>query len=306
LREEVFFKILDMKNITYILAFALGIATTQAQTIVREVVATAGETISNGILTLDQTVGDLAVTDITNGTTTLQQGFQQTRVELTIKLDAVAFLQGAGINPVVGEEDLMRDNLRAAALIPTASPYDNSVVAMAAVFDVTGVDAIVDWVEVELRQGADNSNTTLTARVSAFLQRDGDIVGIDGSSSIEFEVPVGDYFIAIKHRNHLGVLTNNAMSLSNSTANLADFTANASFVKGGILATAALPNGELALVGGDANSDAQIQTLDANLLRPIIGTASSYNSLDVNMDAQFQSNDISLLITVNNGKGQQF
>jgi hypothetical protein len=306
LREEVFFKILNMKNITYILAFALGIATTQAQTIDREVVATAGETISNGIITLDQTVGDLAVTDITNGTTTLQQGFQQTRVELSIQLDAVAFLQGAGINPVVGEEDLMRDNLRAAALIPTTSPYDNSVVAMAAVFDVTGVDAIVDWVEVELRQGADNSNTTLTARVSAFLQRDGDIVGIDGSSSIEFEVPVGDYFIAIKHRNHLGVLTNNAMSLSNSTANLADFTANASFVKGGILATAALPNGELALVGGDANSDAQIQTLDANLLRPIIGTASSYNSLDVNMDAQFQSNDISLLITVNNGKGQQF
>jgi hypothetical protein len=123
-----------MKNITYILAFALGIATTQAQTIDREVVATAGETISNGIITLDQTVGDLAVTDITNGTTTLQQGFQQTRMELKISLNPIVFLQGAGTNPVVGEESLMRDDLRSSGLLPTTSPYDINISVDATVF----------------------------------------------------------------------------------------------------------------------------------------------------------------------------
>jgi hypothetical protein len=294
-----------MKNITYILVFALGIATAQAQTIDREVVATAGETISNGIITLDQTLGDLAVTDITNGTATLQQGFQQTRVELKISLNPIAFLQGAGTNPVAGEESLMRDDLRSSGLLPTTSPYDINISVDTTVFDVIGMDAIVDWVEVELRQGADNDNTVVVESVSAFLQRDGDIVALDGFSGLVLEVASGDYYVAINHRNHLGVLTNAPITLSNLTTT-ADFTSDASFIKNGATATTTLPNGSLALVAGDASEDGQVFFSDLSLVRSVIGAASSYQSEDINMDGQFFFNDINLFIRVNIGRSQQF
>jgi hypothetical protein len=294
-----------MKNITYILVFALGIATAQAQTIDSEVVATAGETISNGILTLDQTLGDLAVTDITNGTTTLQQGFQQTRVELKISLNPIAFLQGAGTNPVAGEESLMRDDLRSSGLLPTTSPYDTNISVDTTVFDVIGMDAIVDWVEVELRQGADNDNTVVVESVSAFLQRDGDIVALDGFSGLVLEVASGDYYVAINHRNHLGVLTNAPITLSNLTTT-ADFTSDASFIKNGPIAASTLANGNLALIAGDASEDNQIFTSDISLVTPVIGSIPTYASEDINMDGQFFTNDISLFIQLNIGKGQQF
>ena len=81
------------------------------------------------------------------------------------------FLQGAGLNPNSGEEDLMRDDLRVAGLIPTISPYSDGAVVISTVFDATGNDAIVDWVWIELRDAMDN--TIVSHSRSALLQRDG-------------------------------------------------------------------------------------------------------------------------------------
>jgi len=296
-----------MKKITYILALALGIATAQAQTIDKSVIGAAAGTLSNGMVTLDVTAGDLAVTDITNGTVTLHQGFQQTRVELMIQLNPVAFLQGPGISPATGEESLMRDNLRSLGLLPLTSPYDMTVTTDASVFAVTGDNAIVDWVEVELREGVDNDNTTVVESVSALLQRDGDIVAMDGVSSIQLDIENGDYFIAINHRNHLGIITDMPVTLSNTTATTADFTADASFIKNGMIATSLLSDsGRLALFAGDVNNDLQVLSSDISTVRPQLGAASSYTTNDVNMDGQILTSDISLLISVNQGRGQQF
>ena len=74
------------------------------------------------------------------------------------------------------------------------------------VFAVTGEDAIVDWVFVELRDQDDY--TSVVATRSGLLQRDGDVVDLDGVSKLFFpNVPVDNYFVVVRHRNHLGVMT---------------------------------------------------------------------------------------------------
>ena len=66
-----------------------------------------------------------------------------------------------------------------------------------------GPDSIVDWVMVELR-----FDTNMCARVdarAALIQRDGDVVDVDGTSPVAFSsVPIGNYYVILRHRNHLG------------------------------------------------------------------------------------------------------
>ncbi|MEM9931473.1 MAG: hypothetical protein AAF840_16810, partial [Bacteroidota bacterium] len=122
-----------------------------------------------------------------------------TAPQLSIK----AFLSGP-FDPTTG---LMRDDLRALGLVPIVDPYGNfSVVATSAVLEVTGPDAIVDWVQLELRNAADP--TQIEHVKSVLLQRDGDVVDWDGVSPVTFVgVPAGNYHVAIKHRNHLAMMT---------------------------------------------------------------------------------------------------
>ncbi|MEM1328007.1 MAG: PPC domain-containing protein [Bacteroidota bacterium] len=74
------------------------------------------------------------------------------------------------------------------------------------ILTTTGNDAIVDWVFVELRDSG-NPNFVLATR-SALLQRDGDVVEVDGFSPLEFPEVRDNYYIGIKTRSNLGVMTN--------------------------------------------------------------------------------------------------
>jgi uncharacterized protein YjdB len=89
------------------------------------------------------------------------------------------------------------------------------------VFAVSGQDAIVDWVFVEIR--SKNDYTTLLGTRSALIQRDGDVVDLDGVSYVEFPgIRLDSCYIVLRHRTHLGV-----MSELVSTKNLLDFTSPA-------------------------------------------------------------------------------
>jgi uncharacterized protein YjdB len=75
-----------------------------------------------------------------------------------------------------------------------------------AVFSVTGDNAIVDWIHVELRS-KDNMNNAFATR-SGLIQRDGDIVDLDGVSPLKFQgVNVDSFYVVVKHRSHLGVMS---------------------------------------------------------------------------------------------------
>jgi hypothetical protein len=144
-------------------------------------------------------------------------------------------LQGAMIN---GTNGLMRDDLRSRGFLPTLEPYSaiggtrfthsgggggETMPASVTAQNVGTGDAVVDWVFVELRDP--NNYSAVVATRSALVQRDGDVVlASDGTSPLSFSgLPGSSYYVSVKHRNHLGVMTAAAIPLSQS-GTVVDFT----------------------------------------------------------------------------------
>jgi len=133
-------------------------------------------------------------------------------------LNAKVWLEG----PYAAAQGLMRDDLRAAGYIPSTDPYPNNPIAGSiapGALSVTGPNAIVDWLRIELRHTL--STTGWQIRVNGLLQRDGDIVALDGVSPVSFPVKAGNYQLVVRHRNHLTIMTEQAVSIS-STSPLVD------------------------------------------------------------------------------------
>lgn len=170
-----------------------------------------------------------------------------------------AFLQGAILS---SSTMLMNDDLRVANYISTTSPYPDLATCNSSVFTVTGNDAIVDWILVELRDAV--TNTTVVSSQSALIQRDGDIVTVDGVSSLTFSVPNDNYYVVVKHRNHLGIMTLNTVALGQSLTSV-DFTDANSPITFGTDAqtTFGMPSGLLGMWAGDTNGDGRLNYLGA-------------------------------------------
>ncbi|WP_422105453.1 BspA family leucine-rich repeat surface protein [Winogradskyella sp.] len=221
---------------------------------------------------------------------------------MTITLSPKVYLQGPSLNPNAGEETLMRDDLRANSLLPFTSPYSDGLIADGSVFSVVGNEAIVDWVWVELRDNDDN--TIVVDSQSALLQRDGDVVDIDGTSPLRFDQSQGSYYVAVNHRNHIGIISGSAIFLS-SAAITVDLASDANTVEGGTNAVLALANGKYGMYTGDYDGNAQIQNTDATTVVQLIGS-SGYDEADMDINTQVQNTDVNALINPNIGRGEQF
>jgi hypothetical protein len=192
----------------------------------------------------------------------------------------------------------MIDDLRSAGHIPLSEPFSalgyifaggGGEAIVAAVLNTTGNDAIVDWMVLELRDKNDNS--AVLASRSVLVQRDGDVVDLDGSASVEVGIGDDDYFIALRHRNHLGVMSLNTLNL-NSTTSVLDLTSVGTPTYG----TNAQTNisGSMCLWMGNAIFDDEIKYTGLNndrdpILVDIGGTVPTatiigYHSSDCNMD----------------------
>ncbi|MBP6312561.1 MAG: hemagglutinin protein, partial [Flavobacteriales bacterium] len=90
---------------------------------------------------------------------------------------------------------------------------------------------------------------------SALLRRDGRVVAINGSPLVGFYVPVGNYHVAIRHRNHLGCMTNSPVAVSASTP-LLDLSVSSTPTWG--TGARANVNGTMVLWPGDVNFDHQV------------------------------------------------
>lgn len=127
-----------------------------------------------------------------------------------VEVQAFAFLNG----PYIAVDNLMNDALRSGGHIPATEPYTALGYAHVgggggedltpSLLSVTGPDAIVDWVLLELRDAADPS--VRIASRSALIKRSGAIVSPTGTN-VRFAVEEGNYHIALRHRNHLGCMT---------------------------------------------------------------------------------------------------
>ncbi|MGH1383779.1 endonuclease/exonuclease/phosphatase family protein [Kordia sp.] len=224
----------------------------------------------------------------------------------TATVSPIVYLQGAGINPYTGEEQLMRDDLRRNNLLPTTSPYQDAITCEATVFNATGAENndIVDWIYIELRDASDN--TQVKYGRSALLQRDGDVVDTDGvSTAVKLNVPPAEYYVAIRHRNHLGIMTIGKVQLSSSIVSI-NFSTDAAFINYGSNSQTqfGIPSGKYAMWAGNVNEDGIVQYSGINpdvptILSTVLNdagnflnfptyTVTGYHLNDVNMDGNVQ------------------
>ena len=136
----------------------------------------------------------------------------------TVAVRPKAWLEGP--YDAAAQPPMMRDDLRAGNYLPSTEPYTSLGYSHVGgggeqigtgVLAVTGANAIVDYVVVEAR--SDAAPATVMATRTALLQRDGDVVGMDGASPVLLPLAAGNYRIALRHRNHMGVMTANAVAL---------------------------------------------------------------------------------------------
>lgn len=183
-------------------AAGLDQRTPDVSTIVQEIVNRTGWSSGNAMSFILTGAGERTATSFDGG------GAPILHIEyrMGICISPKVFLQG----PYNGTD--MNADLSTASLLPVTEPYSalghsvqNTGVAMSSsATSLTGNDKIVDWVLVELR----NPSTTIIASTAALLQKDGDVVGMDGTSFVYFEEVIpGNYYIVVQHRNHLGVMT---------------------------------------------------------------------------------------------------
>lgn len=265
------------------------------QSIEKFSIDSGGASASAGNIQILYTLGEVNVQEYSAGNIQVSEGFINPMV-LTLNVSPKVFLQGPYMSPVTA--GLMNDDLR--TILPTTSPYADALTCNASVFTTTGTNAIVDWVQVELRDASDRS-IVIESR-SALLQRDGDVVDIDGTSGVALTTAAASYYVLVNHRNHLAILSANPIALSGATA--VDLSANPSAVYG---TTNAVTNmgGTYAMYSGDFDANGQVQQSDAAGVILLLGS-SGYSAADMDMNGQIQITDINNIITPNLGSGEQF
>ena len=223
-----------------------------------------------------------------------------------LRLQVSVFLQGPRFNEV--DDGLMNDDLRTGNLIPKISPYDaGDIISNSNVFNNGGISGtglasenIVDWVWIEIRSGIDN--TLVVDGTSALVKRNGEVVDLDGTSDVILRGLTGTYYVAVKHRNHLGAITQTTRSLS-VIATSVDFTTSGTTTFG-TNARVQLANGDMALWAGNVNADTVVQYSGTTPDTPSILSAvlndpgnflnfptyvvNGYNIHDLNMDGSTQ------------------
>ncbi|MBL0181986.1 MAG: hypothetical protein IPP96_06690 [Chitinophagaceae bacterium] len=187
----------------------------------------------------------------------------------------------------------------------------------AAPFSYTGTESVasgffantagndpMDWVLLELRDAS--TPTTVIAKRAAIVMEDGMIYDVDGTSPVSFRgVNGGNYFVVIRHRNHLGVRSGTTQLVDGNAITPAtyDFTSAQSqaLQDGAIVTNAAMAqNGSAFMLwAGNVNQDVYVrattQTLppptkpsDASAILVILGgdanATGGYTAGDVNMD----------------------
>ena len=224
-------------------------------------------------------------------------------VDLGITFSSKLMLQGPLMNTL--EPEIMRDDLRQNELIPELEPYSNLQGFIhngeenldPSLLQIEGQNAIVDWVLVEIRSPDDS--TEIVATQAILVRRNGFCLTPNGEAQIQFpNLPQQDYYLSVRHRNHLGVMTANPIAFTDSTQ-LIDFT-SPSTETWGENARINMGNNMMALWGGNSSNDGtliyqgtnndvnesffEIISAPANTLGLINYVLEGYSSTDVNLD----------------------
>ncbi|MBN2201412.1 glycoside hydrolase family 88 protein [bacterium] len=177
--------------------------------------------------------------------------------------------------------------LNAAGSIPIASPYADHRSAVRIPAGVT------DWVSVELRSLASGP---ASVQRSFFLRKDGAVTDTNGATT-GLLVPgadAGDYFIVVRHRNHLAVMSASARFLHSGSPDPYDFT-DAPGRCYGLAGEKDLEAGVWGMWAGDVNQDGNVTTMDyTSWYNSARLGESGYRGTDMDMDGFVTTSDYTI------------
>lgn len=163
----------------------------------------------------------------------------------------------------------------------------------------------VDWVEVDIVEaqatGISNRPFRITKKIdsiSAFLRSDGIVCDTVGNPYIAFKnLSDNDYYVIIRHRNHLGIMSGEKVSLLINrptivTSVVADFTST-------IFPVAGKPNiayyrtaNVNYMYGGNTDGNDRLTIADYNRINAAISQSQNYYNEDLNFDLRVTPADI--------------
>ena len=228
------------------------------------------------------------VKDIAGNIISLNNSAQYTFVENTagnLKANAKVFLEGSY------NGSLMTTALSDNEVIPDIQPYST------APWNYTGSesfnaapDLTVDWVLVELRNADDPAQVVSTR--AGLLRSDGRIMEPDGTLGITFKnILYGSYYIAVRHRNHLAVMSSSPVLFSPDN-DLYDFTTSLSkaFGQEGMIQDAS--SGVFMMYSGDGNGNGVIDDNDRSGVWSEQNGSMGYLNGDFNLDSGVTAKDV--------------
>ncbi len=217
------------------------------------------------------------------------------------------FLQGAYTSSSMMDASLN-------GIIPDVQPYNTDPWNYSGTESLNSIPPnMVDWVLVELRDSADP--TIILARRAALLLTNGDIADMNLQTAINFfNIPPGNYFLCIHHRNHFPVLSASPIAFPGLTSYNFSDTLNFPPYGGGSRALIELESGIYGMIAGDVNKDGIIKYSGPSNDRSVIlqyivnksgstnitTTVTGYRREDITMDSIIKysgpGNDPSVII----------
>ena len=238
------------------------------------------------------------LTHYNNGLLVPGIGYEERAIYADIKI----FLEG----PYNAVTDSMNATLNLAGYLPETQPFNTSPWNYTGNETVTDAflqnsSQIVDWVLVELRTGTAAADTV--DKRAGFLLRDGSVVDIDGGSKLAFDdIGAGNYYIVVRHRNHLAVMSANPVTLSSSSEQY-NFTTGSDKFFGTTAGAKEIDTDVWGMIAGDINQSTIVTFAD---VPPIVNSnnSSGYYIEDTNMSGIVTFADVPLIVINNNSSSQ--
>jgi len=206
--------------------------------------------------------------------------FTTIRYAQPVLVSATVFLQG----PYNAGTGLMNTTLRTSGTLATRFP--------GIAIPVNAVDSI----NIEIRNAASGSGSTVRAYAPAWVLADGSIRDFSDTTKnyVTPDAPPGNYYVVVRHRNHLAVMSSSTVSLNRSAAASWNFsTALGQAYGSGQIQIGSSPL-RFGMVSGDGNQSGIVTASDANGVFGALNQT-GYRIYDINLSAIVTAADANIV-----------
>lgn len=206
------------------------------------------------------------------------------------------FLEGV-YDVAIGE---MHTALNTGTVLPLLQPYGQQPWGYQGAESFPNAGTIpadaVDWVLIEARDGNNSMNVIETH--AALLHADGSVIDVDGTlaSGVKFfNLVVGEsYYIVVRHRNHLDIMSNTSTVLPN-VGNPYNFT-DAATKALGTSQLKEIDTGVFGMNAGDIDGDGIHSVTDYNTYVGQAAFLNGYFNADLNLEQNVTTADFNLFL----------